>query len=245
MALVEDGTVDIAVVHDRGDSFFHYHDDWRKERDEHKYDHVLEFGTALPRIREDIAARLAGRGLTRDRVLAAALRLVDLGFFRAGGEEYEAEHGTFGLATIRREHVTCRRGGGHDVTADDLNEYLREISGGDFTVKDFRTWNATVLAAVGLAVSRNVSSDHARRRAVARVVREVADYLGNTAAVARSSYIDPAPSAAPAVRLEGGVAPGAPAEERALAELGPAAVSLAILRDVGRAGADRVQAWHD
>jgi DNA topoisomerase IB len=217
---------------------YRYHDDWRKERDEHKYDHVLEFGAALPRIREDIAARLAGRGLTRDRVLAAALRLVDLGFFRAGGEEYEAQHGTFGLATIRREHVTCRRGslifeypakggiqreqavadeqvwavirslkrrrwggdellayrtasGGHDVTADDLNEYLREISGGDFTVKDFRTWNATVLAAVGLAVSRHVSGDRARRRAIARVVREVADYLGNTAAVARSSYIDP------------------------------------------------------
>jgi DNA topoisomerase IB len=71
-------------------------------------------------------------------------------------------------------------GGSHDVTAADLNEYLREISGADFTVKDFRAWNATVLAAVGLAVSEQADSGAARRRAIARVVREVAGYLGNT-----------------------------------------------------------------
>ena len=217
---------------------YRYHDAWREERDDLKYAHMLEFGAALPGIREAIAARLGGRGLTRDRVLAAALRLVDLGFFRAGGAEYEARHATFGLATIRREHVTCGRdeltfeypakggirreqavadeqvcavirslkrrrwggsellayrtsSGGHDVTAADINDYLREVSGGDFTVKDFRTWNATVLAAVGLAVSNHAGSDAARKRAVARVVREVAGYLGNTPAVARSSYIDP------------------------------------------------------
>jgi DNA topoisomerase IB len=97
-----------------------------------------------------------------------------------------------------------RRGGGdqllayrsgpcwHDVTAADINDYLREVSGGDYTAKDFRTWHATVLAAVGLAVSEGASaSDAARKRAIARVVREVADYLGNTPAVARASYIDP------------------------------------------------------
>jgi DNA topoisomerase IB len=83
--------------------------------------------------------------------------------------------------------------GWHDVTAADLNDYLREVSGGgDFTVKDFRTWHATVLAAVGLAVSKPANvSPAARKRAVACVVREVADYLGNTPAVARASYIDP------------------------------------------------------
>jgi DNA topoisomerase IB len=217
---------------------YRYHDAWRAERDEQKYEHMLEFGAALPSLREAVTDRLGGRGLSRDRVLAAALRLVDLGFFRAGGEEYQAQHATFGLATIRREHVTCGRGeltfeypakggiqreqavadeqvcavirslkrrrwggsellayrtssGGHDVTAADINEYLREISGGDYTVKDFRTWNATVLAAVGLAVSSHARSDLARKRAVARAVREVAGYLGNTPAVARSSYIDP------------------------------------------------------
>jgi DNA topoisomerase IB len=80
----------------------------------------------------------------------------------------------------------------HDVTAADINDYLREVSGGEYTAKDFRTWHATVLAAVGLAVSEGASgSAAARKRAIARVVREVAGYLGNTPAVARASYIDP------------------------------------------------------
>jgi DNA topoisomerase IB len=172
--------------------------------------------------------------------MAAAVRLIDLGFFRAGGEEYAAENGTFGLATIRKEHVTCRRGQlvfdytgksskhheqsvadpevctvvnrlkrrrgspedellafrsgqrWHDVSAAGINDYLREIADGDYSVKDFRTWHATVLAAVGLAVSEGAdTSESARKRAVARVVQEVAGYLGNTPAVARASYIDP------------------------------------------------------
>jgi DNA topoisomerase IB len=90
------------------------------------------------------------------------------------------------------ELLAWRNGsGGHDVSAADINEYLREISGADFTAKDFRTWNATVLAAVGLAVSEHAGSDSARKRAIARAVREVAGYLGNTPAVARGSYIDP------------------------------------------------------
>ena len=84
-----------------------------------------------------------------------------------------------------------RRGGGdqllayrsgprwHDVTAADINDYLREVSGGDYTAKDFRTWHATVLAAVGLAVSEGASgSDAARKRAIARVVREVSRLPG-------------------------------------------------------------------
>jgi DNA topoisomerase IB len=80
----------------------------------------------------------------------------------------------------------------HDVTAAGINGYLAEISGGEFTAKDFRTWHATVLAAVGLAVSENAAGTAAaRKRAVARAVAEVAGYLGNTSAVARASYIDP------------------------------------------------------
>ena len=91
------------------------------------------------------------------------------------------------------ELLAWRNGSGqpHDVTAADINDYLREVSGADFTAKDFRTWNATVLAAVGLAVSGHAKTDSARKRAVARAVKEVAGYLGNTPAVARGSYIDP------------------------------------------------------
>jgi DNA topoisomerase IB len=219
---------------------YRYHDQWREQRDREKHDRVLEFGATLPRVRKVVLHHLEGTRLSRDRVLAAAIRLVDLGFFRPGGEEYAAENGSYGLATIQRTHVTCRRDGElvfdyigksakhreqavadervcvvvrslkrrrdggdgllayrsgprwHDVTAADINDYLREVSGDDFTAKDFRTWHATVLAAVGLAVSeRAADSESTRKRAIARVVREVSDYLGNTPAVARASYIDP------------------------------------------------------
>ena len=154
-------------------------------------------------------------------------------------ESYRVEHGTFGLATLRRDHVTVERStvsfrylakGGiersqrlldpelarsvrsllrrvdpaeellawregkawHDVRSGDVNDYIREVTGGDFSAKDFRTWNATVLMAQALAVSQDApASDSARRRAVVRAVREVAAYLGNTPAVARRSYVDP------------------------------------------------------
>ncbi|MDX6419943.1 MAG: hypothetical protein QOG28_4563 [Trebonia sp.] len=219
-----------------------YHELWRERRDQQKFDRVMEFGRALPRVRAVVERDLQGRGLSRDRVLAAAVRLIDLGFFRPGGEEYATENGSFGISTIRREHVTCGKGelsfeytgksgkhheqavademvcavvrslkrrppgadhegllvyrngtGRHNVTAADINDYLRDASGGDFTAKDFRTWHATVLAAVGLAVSESAAAESpaARKRAVARVVQEVAGYLGNTPAVARASYIDP------------------------------------------------------
>jgi DNA topoisomerase IB len=177
--------------------------------------------------------------LDRLRVLGLATRLLDLGFFRIGSEEYAETNQSYGLATLRSEHVTCskgvvtfdykaksgkrreqsvadeevctmvnllkrRRHGGEellgypgddgwvDIKSHDINDYLREITGGDFTAKDFRTWHATVLCAVGLAVSDVVpASESARKRAVCRAVKEVAHYLGNTPTVCRASYIDP------------------------------------------------------
>jgi DNA topoisomerase IB len=216
-----------------------YHPRWREKRDKEKFDHVLEFAAVLPDVRQAVTRELAGRGLTRDRVLAATVRLLDLGFFRVGGERYAEDNGTYGLATLRREHVTFSRGeivfcypakggyervqavadphavrviralrsrkeGGdalfayhkdghwHDVHSQEINNYLKELTGLDVSAKDFRTWNATVLAAVGLAVSPVPrTSASSRKRAVARVVKEVSEYLGNTPAVCRNSYIDP------------------------------------------------------
>jgi DNA topoisomerase-1 len=211
---------------------YRYHDLWRQQQDEAKFDRVLELAERLPAFRKSVDEQLRGQGLTRERVLATAARLLDIGFFRVGGENYD----TYGLATLRMEHVTCGRGtitcsypakgeiprevvvadpaacrviralkaaagsgellryrGGNgwvDVRSEDINAYLRGTIG-EFTAKDFRTWHATVLAAVGLAVSRMADSDTARKRAIARVMREVSDYLGNTPAVARSSYVDP------------------------------------------------------
>jgi DNA topoisomerase I len=200
---------------------------------------VLRFARRLPAAREQVTLDLEERGLTRRRVLAAAFRLLDLGFFRIGGESYAEENGSYGLATMRRRHVTVTgdlvvfdyaaksgrhrvqaivddsvrkvvrslldrddpgkellaykdRDGWHDVTSADINAYLRDVLGEEVSAKDFRTWHATVLTAVGLAVStRAPTSESARRRAVSRVVTEVSEYLGNTPTVCRSSYIDP------------------------------------------------------
>lgn len=218
-----------------------YHPAWREQRDREKFDRVLDFAERLPHVRERVVETLRDdTGFSRERVLATAVRLLDLGFFRIGGEQYAEENGTYGLATIRKEHVRVapglltfdypakhgkqrvqavaddlvwdivaglrrRRSGGDellayqdpagrwvDVRSSDVNEYLRALAGLDCSAKDFRTWSATVLAAVALAVSLPSSqSPTARKRAVTRAVKEVAEYLGNTPAVCRSSYIDP------------------------------------------------------
>jgi DNA topoisomerase-1 len=217
-----------------------YHERWRLRRDGQKFRRMEEFARALPQLRRKVEADLQGPGLTRERVLACAVRLLDRAYIRSGGSEYAA-NGSFGLATLRREHVVVRRngrielefpgkagvqqrrsladpdagrvlralkarqGGGEellayrgrrgtwvDVRSGDINDYIKEWTGGEFTAKDFRTWHATVLAAVALAVSvPAVRSEHARKRAVARAVGEVSDYLGNTPAVCRRAYVDP------------------------------------------------------
>ncbi|MEU6368656.1 DNA topoisomerase IB [Streptomyces sp. NPDC046931] len=216
-----------------------YHPQFRAQQEESKHDHVLEVADALPSLREAVEAHLSGRGLNRERVLATATRLLDLGFFRIGSDRYADLNQTYGLTTLLREHARAsrgrivfaypakhgreliqavgddatlraltallrRRGGGdrllaywqtpawHDVSADDLNSYLRDVSGVEITAKDFRTWHATVLASVALGVCETAALGEARRRrAVSRAVKEVAQYLGNTPAVCRASYINP------------------------------------------------------
>jgi DNA topoisomerase-1 len=217
-----------------------YHDGWRVRRDQEKFDHMIEFARELPSIRETTSEHLRRREMDRERVLACAVRLLDKGFFRVGMERYSESNQSFGLATMRKSHVTLgpegwisfdylakgskrhmnsvvdsevykvvetlkKRTGRNpellayragkkwvDVKSGDINSYIREITGEEFTAKDFRTWNATVLATVALAVSGGVvRSKTARKRAMARAVQEVSHYLGNTPAVCRKSYIDP------------------------------------------------------
>lgn len=82
--------------------------------------------------------------------------------------------------------------GWNDVRSADINDYIKEITGKDFSAKDFRTWSATVLAAIGAAVSAQaVHSPTAQRRAISHTIKDVAGHLDNTPAVCRSSYIDP------------------------------------------------------
>ncbi|MGA5542144.1 DNA topoisomerase IB [Mycobacterium sp. NPDC051198] len=85
-----------------------YHSQWQQERSEEKFDRVLELSAGLTDWRTDIASDLRRRGLTRDRVLALGLRLLDLGYFRAGGDQYAEENNSFGIATLLREHITLR-----------------------------------------------------------------------------------------------------------------------------------------
>jgi DNA topoisomerase-1 len=236
-----------------------YHERWRAHRDRLKFDAMVDFGHALPRLRRRVARdlgairggggaeRLRAAQLTREPVLACAVRLLDLGFFRIGSEDYAERNSSYGLTTMLREHVTIsgdelvfdfpaksgrrrvmeiadrdalaivaalkrRRagdqllafranGGWVDCSAEQVNAYIADHARGSFTAKDFRTWNATVLAAVSLALGAldddeddggGAPASRSRRdRRVAGAMRTVADYLGNTPAVCRASYVDP------------------------------------------------------
>jgi DNA topoisomerase I len=234
------GHLQATGVDARGRKQYLYHPQWRQRRDQEKFDEMIDFARALPRMRRRVARDLDSDWLSREQVLACSVRLLDRGFFRVGGEDYAVENETYGLATIRKDHVRVsedtitfdypaksgqrriqsivdgqvhdivaalkRRRGGEpellaykegtrwrDIKSADVNTYVKEVTGGDFSAKDFRTWNATVLAAVALAVSGPAAtmSKTARKRAKLRAVKEVAHYLGNTPAVCRASYIDP------------------------------------------------------
>lgn len=217
-----------------------YHPLWREMRDHRKFAHMVEFARVLPGLRRRVLRTLkSGDDAGETRVLACAIRLLDVGGFRVGSEEYADDEGGVGLATVRKDSVTVdddalvfdyrakggvrrvqavtdppvfelitalkrRRGGGdqllaykarrrwHDVRSDQINEYLKTLIGEQYSAKDSRTWNATVLAAVSLAADgREATSAAARRRAIKGAVRGVAELLGNTPAVARRAYIDP------------------------------------------------------
>jgi DNA topoisomerase IB len=217
-----------------------YHARWREWRDRLKFRRMHEFAGVLPVLRETVARHLELPDLPRDKALATAIRLLDRGYFRIGSEAYAEKNNSFGLATLRKEHVRiddrgvrfdytakggkhrtvlvrdpqvepvlrtlkARRGGGaellayrdddgtwRDVRSSDVNEYLKEITGGRFTAKDFRTWHATVLAAIALSARADVRpSASARKRAISWAIKEVAEFLGNTPTVCRQSYVDP------------------------------------------------------
>lgn len=233
------GHIQATGVDAAGRKQYLYHPVWREKQDAAKFDHMLEVARRLPTLRERVGQDLVGRGLGRDRVLATVARLLDMGMFRVGSDQYAAgDDPTFGVSTLRPEHAR-RRGdcvvfefpakGGieqvrriedpqlcevlvnlrrrrrradrlfgywdgrewRDVRSDEVNGYLRDASGGEMTAKDFRTWHATVRAAAELAAADPARSVTARRRAVAAVMRAVAELLGNTPTVARTSYVDP------------------------------------------------------
>ncbi len=233
----ENGHIQAVGRDARGRKQYRYHPRWHEVRDEAKYGRVLAFGEALPRIRRRIAADLRRRGMSREKVLATVVRLLETTLIRVGNDEYAQQNGSYGLTTMHNRHAKVRGGGitfefkgksgkqhridvrdphlaklirrcqelpgqdlfGYvdedgtvrDVTSEDVNAYLRDIAGEEFSAKDFRTWAGTVLAAIALREFEEFDSQKQAKRNVVQAVEAVARMLGNTAAVCRRCYIHP------------------------------------------------------
>ena len=215
-----------------------YHERWREVRDENKYDRMIAFGRALPKIRRRVAKDLKLSGLPRNKVLATVVQLLERTSIRIGNEEYARENKSFGLTTMKDRHVEVKgsklrfrfRGksgkehevdvtdrriagivsklqdlpgqdlfqyvddGGEigDVTSQDVNEYLREVTGEDFSAKDFRTFAGTVLTAVALNAQEKFENSKQAKSNIKTAINAVARILGNTPAICRKCYVHPA-----------------------------------------------------
>jgi DNA topoisomerase I len=218
----------------RGRKQYRYHPKWREVRDETKYHRLAAFARALPRIRRRVDRDLRRRALSRERVVATVVRLLDVTTMRVGNDEYVRENKSFGLTTLRERHVELsgdrirfrfrgKGGKAHDVdvedprvarvirrceelpgqhlfqyvngegepvdvTSDDVNDYIQEAAGDEFTAKDFRTWTGTVLAACALD---ELGAAEAPKKQLVTAIESVARELGNTPAVCRACYVHP------------------------------------------------------
>jgi DNA topoisomerase IB len=214
-----------------------YHPAWREKKDRLKFDRALQLAESLPTARRLVTMDLRSDGISRERVLAAAFRMLDSGSLRVGSERYTNENGSHGLATLLCAHVKVRqeclclsfpaksgktweseindadlaalvqvlkrRGGNarllayrngrmwHPVGSPEINEYVKERTGADFTAKDFRTLRGTVAAAVSLARTGPQKTEAAKKRAISLAMQDAAAVLGNTPSIARKSYVDP------------------------------------------------------
>jgi DNA topoisomerase I len=217
---------------------YRYHERWREVRDENKYEKILLFGRALPKIRKRVEQDLSLPGLPRDRVLATVVQLLERTFIRVGNEEYARDNKSFGLTTMRDQHVEIKgsklrfrfRGKSgiqhdvdmtdrriakivgklqelpgqelfqyvneedeqRDITSEDVNNYLQEITAEDFTAKDFRTWAGTVMAAIALQAVGAFETKKQAKANIKNAIGAVSKMLGNTPAICRKCYIHPA-----------------------------------------------------
>jgi DNA topoisomerase I len=231
------GHLQAIAVDARGRRQYRYHKRWREMRDETKFDRMLDFASALPRIHKEIESNLRLPGLPREKVLAAVVRLLEETTIRIGNESYAKQNDSYGLTPLRNRHAKIQGGvvqlrfkgksgvrhavtlrdrslakiirscqdlpgqdlfeyvdetdTPHGISSSEVNDYIREISGGDFTAKDFRTWVGTVECALLLTHQQATESAQDRKRAIVDVIKAVAARLGNTPAIARKSYIHP------------------------------------------------------
>ncbi len=234
---LENGHIQATGRDARGRKQYRYHPRWHEVRDEAKYNRVLAFGEALPRIRRRVAADLRRRGMSREKVLATIVRLLETSLIRVGNDEYAQQNGSYGLTTLHNRHAKVRGtqitfefkgksgkshridvrdsqlaklvrrcqelpgqdlfgfvdedGAVRDVTSDDVNAYLRDIAGDEFSAKDFRTWAGTILAAIALREFDEFTSERQAKRNITQAVQAVAKMLGNTPAICRRCYVHP------------------------------------------------------
>ena len=225
------GHIQAIGIDARGRRQYRYHPAFRAEAEDAKFGRLGDFGAALPAIRQAVDTALARRDLSRERVIAAVVRLLDTGCIRIGNRQYARANRSFGATTLRRRHASAERetlrleftgkgGKAHSITigdrrlaslvrrlkdvpgqelfryrdeagewrtvgSADINAWLREVSGGEFTAKYFRTWHASALAFEALADSKGSAR-------LGDVMGLVAERLGNTPAIARKSYVHPA-----------------------------------------------------
>ena len=221
----------------RGRKQYRYHANWREVRDETKFGRMIAFGESLPKIRERIDADMSQRGLGREKVLATVVRLLEMTLIRVGNKEYVKQNNSFGLTTLRDQHVDvdgatlrfefrgksgkehsvevqdrrlarivkqCRdvpgqklfqyldgNGERQSVSSEDVNAYLRETTGEDFSAKDFRTWGGTVLALSALLEVGACESEREANKAVVEAIKHVSGQLGNRPAICRKYYVHP------------------------------------------------------
>lgn len=227
----------LATGHDKaGRLQYIYNPKFRERMEREKFERILRFAKALPKMRRVTEKHLSDAGLHRQRVLACIVRLMDEAYFRVGNEQYAKENQSYGVTTLRSKHISVEGDSVHfdfmgksgqrqikrltdakvakiikaldelpgyevfkyydeegnltKVTSADINTYIKEVMGEEFSAKDFRTWGGTLLATAELAAEK-AKSEKARQKAVAVCVKRVARKLGNTPAIARSSYIDP------------------------------------------------------
>src|SRR5262245_5070325 len=229
-----DGHLQASGYDDRGRKQYRYHDDWRRIRDENKFERLTMFARALPRLRARVTRDLASDPLQRTTVVATIVQLRDSTVIRIGNTEYARTNKSFGLTTLHDRHVRCgtarvrlrfagkgaklhegyvddRRvvrvirscqdlpaqelfqyvdpdGAVQRVDSSDVNDYLRGVTGEDFSAKDFRTWSATVQAAQALAARPPCGTQSETRQAIVEAVKHVAGALRNTPAVCRRCY---------------------------------------------------------
>lgn len=221
----------------KGRKQYRYHNDWSEHRSGGKFDRMPAFARRLPRLRERVESDLGKPGISRDKVLATAVRLLEITLIRVGNAQYAKQNRSYGLTTLHKRHLEVdgagltfafrgKSGVEHKVsvrdrrlatvvrslrelrgqqlfkyraddgslcpiTSDDVNAYIREAMGEDFSAKDFRTWAGTVSAARALRDMEPPTSATDAKRKITVCVKAVSGLLGNTPTVCRSSYVHP------------------------------------------------------